>query len=71
MGWVETGACWVALVGAEQGYVRALVEMGISAGGTAPGAAAGMPEVFVALQALGTELMCMGGPIRNGAPSLD
>ena len=53
------------------GCVRALLEVGSDVGETAPGAAPGVPEVFIALEVLGTELMHIDSPVRDGAPLLD
>ena len=47
--------------------MRALAEVG----GTVSGAAPGMPEVFAALEVLGTELVHAGSLVGDGAPSLD
>ena len=59
------------LVDAERGCVRALAELGGNTRGTALGATLGMLEVFVALEALGAELMHTGGRIRDSVPSPD
>ena len=54
------------------GFVRALAELGDDAGGTAPCAKPGMPEVLAVLEALDAELMhvsstaCDSGKNNNG-----
>ena len=51
--------------------MRALAEVGGNASGMVSGAAPGMPEVFAALEVLGTELVHAGSPVGDGVPSLD
>ena len=51
--------------------MRALAEVGGNASGTVFGAAPGMPEVFAALEVLGTELVHASSPVGDGAPLLD
>ena len=51
--------------------MRALAESSGDAGGKAPHAGPGMPEVFATLEAFGTELTCAGGPVGGDVPLLD
>ena len=59
---------WSGRVG---GVVRALVDVGVNSGGTAPGAAPGISEMFVVLEVVGAELLHATIPVRYGVPFLD
>jgi hypothetical protein len=52
---------------ADQGCMRVLAEVGSNAEETVHGALVGMPKVFVVLEALGTELTCVVGPIGDSS----